>query len=764
MKSKYFYLLLGIFLSLGLEASIICPADITIDCTMDPHNLNMLGRPTVYNASGQIRYNDQRTHTQCNAGSIVRTWYIDANGNGQLDPGEFSCSQNIDINYISGSVTITFPPNREYECREAIQIENPTWHSTGPCDIIGVSRQDIVFEADGESCYKILRNWTVINWCTYIPGGSEGIWSHTQLIKVVDRSVPVIQNCRSITLGTDKGCEGTFSVSNRAIDLSPCGNQTLLWRAEVDLWADGSIEYTFGHNETNPEYVLQPVRSNQDVTITLPWPVRRGMHKVNWYVQDLCGNVSSCTQTVFVRDDKKPTPYLHYILSSAFDASQMNLMIPARIFNLGSFDNCSHSRFLRYSFSSNVNDTIRTIDCNTAGFNFFTIFITDLEGNQAEADVIVLAFDNGSCGNKASLKGQILESNGRPVADAQFKMTINGNENDVIHATSLIDGSFTFENTAIYRDNVIEPMHTQLSSRTVDVADLRMFQDYLMGMTSLEHFQYVAADLDGDGRLRSRDIMILRDRILYPQRFSEDHLWQYICDTKDISGPEMLNKIQNKVKLRETNGPLHFRAVYMGDITDANKESTQPRNQNLWNKKYENSVFSYYLQEEIEIKGLQLEIKLPDSWITVSSPYFEVNSMSAYIDDDNVLRVVVPQDIVLKSNNAILEIAVSEDTMIEPVFGNGSKILLDGYKTQNIKILHRNTSSTIGKISPNPTINMFYLNDDNAKILKIFNSVGSEINFVQSGNEVSWDANPGVYFVHVIWGDNQITTEKIIRN
>ncbi len=764
MNSKYFFLLLGIFLSLGLQASLICPADITIDCTMDPHNLNMIGRPTVYNASGQLRYSDQRTHTQCNAGSIVRTWYLDLNGNGQLDPGEFSCAQNIVINYIPGTVTVDFPADREYECREAIQTENPTWHSTSPCDIIGISKQDIVFEADGESCYKILRNWTVINWCTYIPGGTVGIWSHTQLIKVVDRSVPVIQNCKTITLGTDKGCEGTFSVSNRAIDLSPCGNQTLLWRAEVDLWADGSVEYTFGHNETNPDFVLPPVRSNQDVIITLPWPVRRGMHKVTWLVQDLCGNVSSCTQTVFLRDDKKPTPYLHSILSTAFDARQMDLMIPARIFNLGSFDNCSQSRFLRYSFSSNVNDTIRTIDCNTAGFNFFTIFVTDMDGNQAEADVIVLAFDNGSCGNKASLKGQILESNGTPVSNARFMMTVNGDYDNITYATSRDDGTFTFENTAIYRENIIEPLHTELSARTVDIADLRMLQDYLLGLTSFQNYQFVASDLDGDSKIRSRDLMVLRDKIMYPQRFDKDNSWLYISEMKDMASPEMLNHLGDKVILKEAKGPLHFRAVYLGDITDANTVTTQPRHQNLWDKKFENSTFSYHVQDDSEIKGLQLEIQLPDSWISVLSPYFEVNTLSAYIDNDNVLRVVVPQDIRLESNTSILEIGVSENTDDEPVFRDGSKILLDGYRTQNIKVFNKDKFTKDRKLSPNPTNNFFYVTEENAKILKIFNAVGSEINYLQSGNEVHWDTNPGVYFVQIQWEDNHITTEKIVRN
>jgi hypothetical protein len=720
--------------------------------------------PTVFNASGQIRYTDQRTHTQCNAGSIVRTWFLDTNGNRNWDAGEHVCLQNIQINYIPGSVTVSFPPDREYECREAILTENPTWESTGPCDIIGISKEDLVFEADGQTCYKILRKWTVLNWCTYTPGGSEGIWTHTQLIKIVDRSAPRIQNCQSITLGTDKGCEGTFSVSNSAVDISPCGNQTLLWRAEIDLWADGSIDYNFSHNQTDTLFRLKPVGSGESVTLTLPWPVRRGMHKVHWYVIDLCGNTTSCTQTVFLRDNKKPTPYLHSILSASFDARQMDLMIPARIFNVGSFDNCSMARHLKYSFSPNVNDTIRTIDCNTAGFNFFTIYITDGEGNQAEADVILLAFENGSCGNKAALNGAIMESDGSPVKNAQFRMTINGDENDVIYTTSDDSGAFIFENTALYRDNTVEPLQTHLEPRTVDIADLRLLQDYITGLTSLENYQFVAADLDEDGRLRSRDLILLRDQLLYPEKYSNDNNWSYISEIKDLSGPEMLASIDRKVTLKEAKGPLRFRAVYLGDITDANTKNSEPRRLNFWNIEQKDNIFYLHPGEELLVKGLQLQIQLPETWSEIVSPYFQIPSSHAHIDENQVLRVVLAQDILLNKHTPVLSVAVTDKNQKEPLLSDKSKILLDQYTTQNIRISKKDVKIHEAKLAPNPANLNFYVLQDGAEVIRIYNSMGSDIHFQQSGREILWNAEPGIYFVEIKWSDNILSTEKLVKN
>lgn len=746
------------------ESQILCPPDITIQCTESPSDLSVTGMPTVFNASGQLRYTDQRTHTQCHAGSIVRTWFLDANGNRNWDAGEHVCLQNIDINYIPGSVSVSFPPDREYECREAIQTENPTWESTGPCDIIGISKEDLVFEADGQSCYKILRKWTVLNWCTYTPGGSEGIWTHTQLIKVVDKSAPRIQNCQSITIGTDKGCEGTFTVSNSATDISPCGNQTLLWRAEIDLWADGSIDYNFGHNQADTLYRLDPVGSGDTVTITLPWPVRRGLHKVHWYVIDLCGNTTSCTQTVFLRDNKKPTPYLHSILSASFDARQMDLMIPARIFDVGSFDNCSMARHLTFSFSPNVNDTIRTIDCNTAGFNFFTIYITDREGNQAEADVILLAFENGSCGNKASLQGLVLESDGQPVINAQFKMTLDGDEKNVTHAISDEEGVFTFKNTAIYKDNVIEPGLTLLEQRTVDIADLKLLQDYLTGLTSLESYQFVAADIDEDGRLRSRDLILLRDQLLKPQKYDHEDKWSYIVDNKDLSDPEMLPYIEHKVTLKEAKGPLHFRAVYLGDITDANTKKSKSRNQHFWTIEKEDFKFHFHPGEDLGIEGLQLQVQLPEGWSEVASPYFKIPSSDAHIDENKVLRVVLAQDILLNKNMPVLSVTVADKNQGEPLLSDKSKILLDQYTTQNIRISKKDVKIHQAKLAPNPANLNFYVLQDGAEVIRIYNSLGSDIHFQQSGREILWNAGPGIYFVEIKWSDNSLSTEKLVKN
>ena len=74
---------------------------------------------------------------------------------------------NISIfQHIDGNVSVTFPQDKVYSCKEDIEFEAPDWTS-GPCDMMAYSYNDLVYNGASDACYKILHNFTVINWCTY---------------------------------------------------------------------------------------------------------------------------------------------------------------------------------------------------------------------------------------------------------------------------------------------------------------------------------------------------------------------------------------------------------------------------------------------------------------------------------------------------------------------------------------------------------------------------------------------------------------------
>ena len=60
------------------------------------------------------------------------------------------------------------------------------------CTHLAFAHEDLVFTFSDGACKKILREWTVIDWCKYQPNNpwSGGIWTHTQVIKLMNAHPP----------------------------------------------------------------------------------------------------------------------------------------------------------------------------------------------------------------------------------------------------------------------------------------------------------------------------------------------------------------------------------------------------------------------------------------------------------------------------------------------------------------------------------------------------------------------------------------------
>ena len=88
-------------------------------------------------------------------------------------------------------VLLTTCPDRSTGTGEPIIFDNA-------CSLIGVAYEDTRFEFVEEgACFKILRKWSVIDWCQYNPLTGEGIWHYTQVIKVHDNEGPAFTDCPS---------------------------------------------------------------------------------------------------------------------------------------------------------------------------------------------------------------------------------------------------------------------------------------------------------------------------------------------------------------------------------------------------------------------------------------------------------------------------------------------------------------------------------------------------------------------------------------
>lgn len=363
--------------------ALICPDDVTANCTDELWDLSIYGNAQYHDYHG---YHDAGTPTesyhlsQCNTGYIYRTWTVeDPNWNW------VSCTQTITVTsgyYGSfGANNIHWPDNTTVEgCSpdtDPYITGEPTWdHIT--CSMIGVSYHDKVFTVNG-GCSKIVRQWTIMDWCqTAGPYGSYKTWTHNQTIKIINNDPPTFTCIDDIT-ATSKNCKNAFvQAEDIVIDDSACD-------AAVQITNDSPYAISGGAN------------------ISGTYPI--GKTKVTIYIKYGCGRVKACEVNVYVVNDGGPVPICIGELSVALmgmdtDGDGVNdegmVEIWAKDLDHKSYDPCHTSAHLRYSFSEDVDSMFRIFTCDEVGENIVRMYVTDYAGNQNYCEVTVDVQNNSA--------------------------------------------------------------------------------------------------------------------------------------------------------------------------------------------------------------------------------------------------------------------------------------------------------------------------------------------------------------------------------
>jgi hypothetical protein len=244
---------------------ITCPVDITIECTVStlPESTGSATATDNCDVSPAVTYTDITTGTGCpQEYTIARTWKATD------DCGNFStCAQTIVITDNTSPV-LTCPANVTIECT-ANTLPANTGNATASdnCDAAPfVSYNDITTAS--ETCpqeYTIERTWTVADDC----GNTS---SCVQTITVDDSTSPVLT------------CPANLTIECTAITLPV---NTGLATASDNC--DATPDVTYNDVTTASENCIQ------EYTITRTWSA-----------EDVCGNTSSCVQTITVDDSTAP--------------------------------------------------------------------------------------------------------------------------------------------------------------------------------------------------------------------------------------------------------------------------------------------------------------------------------------------------------------------------------------------------------------------------------------------------------------------------
>lgn len=585
-----------------------CPKNITVDCSADLLDLSVYGTPTFEdNCGASLREEVSRNFNDCGIGTIVRTFIATDNyGN------TAQCSQVITVSALKkfGPGNIIWPADHTITNGCADSSISPDNLPSGkrrpilsdvPCSRVGADYEDIVFQYVDGVCFKVLRKWTVIDWCQFNPFvPNQGIWVHNQVIKVMNSSPPSItkgcsENDIETTLVDD--CRSRIVVRAEATDdCTP--NDQLKFSYQIDLNNDGTVDITGNGN-----------RIDRIVSF--------GSHNVIWKVTDECGNESTCSRVFVINDTKKPTPYCFSQIVTVIMPTTGDITIWASDFDAGSFDNCTPQNRLRFSFSSNVANTSRTFNCNdlTGQITYISlpIYVTDLAGNFDFCSVTIQVQDNNNtCGfangddedeeeeeSKLSIAGKVVSENQDPIAGVIVSLVAGLPEFPKKQITDS-SGEYQFADLTPFNDYSVRMEREGSYKEGISTLDLVLIQRHILKVQELEGpYKTIAADVTGDDKISAADLVALRKLVLgIENKFPSMPSWRFIDKYTEFSDPKQPFPVDDEMTMHDMSTSYletDFIAIKLGDVNNTWLDNLNG-SQNTENR---NAVFFHYQTQEV---------------------------------------------------------------------------------------------------------------------------------------------------------------------
>ena len=476
-----------------LNPAISCPSDVYIECGDDYTALALTGEPLVDDNCeiDTIYYNDLVDLNSCGVGSVTRVWTVkDENGNSA------ACVQMI---YVEDNtpVQVAFPVNFvTYNC-DAITDPSLTGEPqifNDDCENPSVTFEDVVYDIS-PSCYSILREWVVVDWCIYIPnsGSNDGYWTHTQIIEIRDSIAPILMCPADTIVGMfSANCEGVF----------------------VDLPIAEAIDCNPAVSISNDS----PFSDNNDENASGFYPP--GIYDINFYADDDCGNATSCSMQIVVVDAKNPTPICKEIaVNLGLDGT---VSITPEMVDNGSFDNCTEQSNLIIEATPNL------FTCDELGDQLVQLIVTDEEGNSSFCETTISIQDNNSVCQLPSGKiaGMVLTESGDPVQ--LTNLILSGGSMDTLENDET--GYFEFSDLLFGENYMLTPQKNIFHGNGISTFDLIFMRRHILGIQPLSTpYKMIAADVNKSGSITAYDIVILSRLILQIDTvLSINNSWRFV--------------------------------------------------------------------------------------------------------------------------------------------------------------------------------------------------------------------------------------------
>jgi subtilisin-like proprotein convertase family protein len=610
-----------------------CAPDITLPCQADYTDLKVTKIPEfVDNCSAafvicgdNLPYCDDVKINQCGVGTVTRTWkVIDKQGL------TASCVQVITLidddpfwvneeNHLDPSDDIVWPLN--YSTVKCLSSLDPMSLPDGydkpdidddNCSLVAAHYKDQVFKFVDGSCEKILRTWTVIDWCQYnenFPVRGEGWYEHVQIIKLSynippkfeDISLQSQKTCIDRTVASYGNCEGLVDFTMEASGDCPEGNINLKFKYEI-------------YTENGNTLIFSDTLKRFKRTLKI------GKYRVKWTVADRCGNISFCTHYVDVIESKLPTPYCISSLTTAvMNANNGTVSIWAKDYDRGSFDNCTPDSLLIFTFfgetpvdslikkehyfngdglKANKNDYENGVaqiwipSKRTSGIIFdcfdipngisqdipLDIWVTDLAGNQDFCTItLILQDNNGIC---PDIPDDLIAINGKVSRDQNVIKGVDVTIESIVPEVnktikSDANGNYSFASLPKANNFTISMTDNRNILNGVSTLDLVMIQRHILGIEVLnDPKKIIAADVDNNSKVTASDLVALRKNILgISNEFPNGQKsWRFITNNQVFTDPSKPFPFTEKyvyTQLNDNKVNQNFFGIKIGDVNNS---------------------------------------------------------------------------------------------------------------------------------------------------------------------------------------------------
>ena len=487
------------------------------------------------------------------------------------------CTQLLGVQNLNNfdESDIIFPSTVTVSCPTNPTNTGAPIISEDACSNVAVTQEpDIIVPLnDDTACYKILRNWIVIDWCAY-DGSGAGYWESLQVIKVQDNVAPSIDSdCIDQTFFVDTDNDGNFTngctapVVMTAEGSDVCVGATgLEWSWEIDASDNGTIDFSGSGN-------------------TLSGTYPSGSHRVTWTLSDACGNVDQCTYLFNVIDNTGPLVYGESGLEVGLvdqGGGVGTATIWAVDFDEGSSDECSGICDMRIASPSLGGGQLVppttssvTFDCTNLGNNTIDFWVKDCANNWRYISTFVAISDvNGVCnGITSGITGNMTTEMGEGVEGVSVDLS------GYMTSTMMTDedGLYSFSGLPLGQNYTVTPSENLPILNGVSTYDLVLMSKHILDVELLDSpYKMIAADVNSSGSITTFDMVELRKLIL----FIEDEFpvnnasWRFVPADfvfPDPTDPWLGGTFPELYSINEMEGSTlaDFVAIKKGDVNNS---------------------------------------------------------------------------------------------------------------------------------------------------------------------------------------------------